>query len=96
MSDAVAGRLLDSTFTTPDGKKALSLGDLYDSLQGSIWSELKTGGDISLMRRNLQREHVLARNAANRGKPVALQIAKCAIVGDPNLPKIILKKRSWV
>ena len=58
MSDAVASRLLDSGFKTPDGKKALSLGDLYDALQASIWSELKTGGDIPLMRRNLQREHV--------------------------------------
>ena len=41
-----------------DPKKGLSLSDLYDNLQGSIWSDLKGTGDISLMRRNLQREHV--------------------------------------
>ena len=58
MSDAVATRLLDSSVKTGDAKKALSLSDLYDTLQGAIWSELKTGGDISLMRRNLQREYV--------------------------------------
>src|SRR5260221_8190980 len=58
MSDAIASRLLDSGMKTGDAKKALSLADLYDTLQGAIWSELKGTGDISLMRRNLQREHV--------------------------------------
>ncbi|HXF80245.1 MAG TPA: zinc-dependent metalloprotease [Usitatibacter sp.] len=58
MSDAVASRLLDSSVKVGDAKKYLSLSDLYDNLQGAIWSELKTGGDISLMRRNLQREYV--------------------------------------
>ncbi len=58
MSDAVAARLLDSSFKTGDAKKALSLSDLYDTLQNAIWSDLKGGGDITLMRRNLQREHV--------------------------------------
>ncbi len=58
MSDAVATRLLDSSLKMGDPKKGLSLSDLYDNLQGSIWSDLKGTGDISLMRRNLQREHV--------------------------------------
>ncbi|MEO5677383.1 MAG: zinc-dependent metalloprotease [Usitatibacter sp.] len=58
MSDAVATRLLDSSLKVGDAKKGLSLADLYDDLQGSIWSDLKGRGDISLMRRNLQREHV--------------------------------------
>jgi len=58
MSDAVANRLLDSSFKTADGKKALSLSDLYDGLQAAIWGDLKGGGDITLMRRNIQREHV--------------------------------------
>jgi len=58
MSDAVASRLLDSSVKIGDAKKYLSLSDLYDNLQGAIWSELRTGGDISLMRRNLQREYV--------------------------------------
>ena len=58
MSDATASRLLDSSLKTADARKALSLSELYDSLQASIWSDLKGTGDISLMRRNLQREHV--------------------------------------
>jgi hypothetical protein len=57
MSDAVASRLLDSGMKT-SGSKALSLAELYDGLQASIWSDLKGTGDINLMRRNLQREHV--------------------------------------
>ena len=33
-------------------------------MQGAIWSELRTGGDISGMRRNLQREHLKRISAA--------------------------------
>jgi hypothetical protein len=58
LSDPVAMRLLDSSVKTGDAKKALSLADLYDTLQAAIWSDLKGSGDISLMRRNLQREYV--------------------------------------
>src|SRR5258708_5566935 len=58
MSDAVANRLLDSSLKVGDARKALSLSDLYDALQAAIWSDLKGGGDITLMRRNLQREHI--------------------------------------
>jgi hypothetical protein len=58
MSDAVASRLLDGSFKASEGKKYLSLSDLYDNLQAAIWSDLKGTGDITLMRRNLQREHV--------------------------------------
>jgi hypothetical protein len=58
MSDAVANRLLDSSFKTADGKKALSLSELYDNVQAAIWGDLKVAGDIGLMRRNLQREHI--------------------------------------
>ncbi len=58
MSDAVALRLLDSGMKMSEGQKGLTLSDLYDTLQGSIWSDLKGPGDITLMRRNLQREHV--------------------------------------
>ncbi len=58
MSDAVAARLLDSSLKTGDPRKSLSLSDLYDTLQAAIWSDLKGAGDITLMRRNLQREHV--------------------------------------
>jgi hypothetical protein len=58
MGDATATRLLDSSLKIGDARKALSVADLYDTLQGAIWSDLKGTGDIPLMRRNLQREHV--------------------------------------
>lgn len=58
MSDAVAVRLLDSQEKVVDGKNVLALSELYETLQGAIWSELKNGKDIPSMRRNLQREHV--------------------------------------
>ena len=58
MSDPVAARLLDAQEKVADDKQLLSLGELYDALQETIWSELKTGHDIPRMRRNLQREHL--------------------------------------
>jgi hypothetical protein len=58
MSDAVAARLLDSSLKIGDSRRALSLSDLYDSLQNAIWSDLKGTGDINVMRRSLQREHM--------------------------------------
>ncbi|MGZ5100392.1 MAG: zinc-dependent metalloprotease [Usitatibacter sp.] len=79
MSDAVALRLLDSSMKVSEGRKGLSLSDLYDSLQAAIWSDLKGSGDISLMRRNLQREHVrrittmLTRAAASPADARSLQ-----------------------
>jgi len=36
----------------------MRLSEVYDTLQGAIWAELKTGQEITLMRRNLQRDHL--------------------------------------
>lgn len=58
MSDPVASRLLDAQEKVVDGKKLLSLSELYDALQDAIWSELKSGKEIPRLRRNLQREHL--------------------------------------
>jgi hypothetical protein len=58
LSDPVAARLLDSQEKVADRSKLLKLSDLYDTLQSSIWSELKSGRDITAMRRNLQRDHL--------------------------------------
>lgn len=58
MSDAVATRLIDSLEKLDDKRQVLSLDELYGSLQSSIWSELKSGKEISAARRNLQREHL--------------------------------------
>ena len=58
MSDGVAQRILDSEVKAADPRKALRLSELYTTLKDSIWSELKTGRDITPLRRNLQREHL--------------------------------------
>ena len=58
MADSVAARILDSQEKVSDPSKAIRLSEVYDTLQGAIWSELKTGQDISGMRRNLQRNHL--------------------------------------
>ena len=58
LSDPVAARLIDAPEKAPDPSKVLRLSELYDTLQSSIWSELKSGREISAMRRNLQREHL--------------------------------------
>ena len=58
LSDAVAARILDAPSKMKDAKQALALSELYDTLQASIWSELRAGGDIGPLRRNLQREHL--------------------------------------
>lgn len=59
MSPIVAQRLLNNAAKTDDPKHALKVSDLYATLHAAIWSELRTGRDITLFRRNLQREHAL-------------------------------------
>ncbi|HZI82375.1 MAG TPA: zinc-dependent metalloprotease, partial [Casimicrobiaceae bacterium] len=58
MSDAVATRIEEAAYREPGTGRSLRLSELYDTLQNAIWSELKTGRDISVFRRNLQREHL--------------------------------------
>lgn len=70
MADGVAARVLDSQDKVADPAKAMRLSEIYDTLQGAIWAELKTGQDISGMRRNLQRDH-LRRIANALVKPAA-------------------------
>ena len=58
MSAPVAERLIDSQGLAADPKEAFRLSELYETLQASIWSELRNGREITAMRRNLQREHL--------------------------------------
>jgi hypothetical protein len=74
MADDVAARLLSSQEKVADQSKVLKLSDMYDSVQGAIWSELKSGQEITSMRRNLQREH-LRRVADGLVRPSATQPA---------------------
>jgi hypothetical protein len=57
MTDTVAQRLLNNEAKAANPKEALRLSELYGTLHSAIWSELKTGRDITLFRRNLQRDH---------------------------------------
>jgi Met-zincin/Domain of unknown function (DUF5117) len=66
LSDAVARRLLDSETQTPKSSdkkplrktSSLHLSELYQRLDSAVWSELKQGGDIAAVRRELQKEHI--------------------------------------
>ncbi len=58
MSAPVAERLIDSQGIAANPKEAFTLTELYDTLQASIWSELKSGREITPMRRNLQRDYL--------------------------------------
>ncbi len=58
MSDTVAQRIIDSEVKLDDPSSGFRLSELYVSLHRSIWSELKTGQEITPLRRNLQREHL--------------------------------------
>jgi hypothetical protein len=69
MSDRVAQRITQTPSKLTKGD-ALPLSELYDTLQRSVWAELRSGGDISAARRALQREH-LRRVTASLIKPSA-------------------------
>ncbi len=58
MRDNVAARVINAPERMNDASKALSVAELYETLQKAVWSELSSGATISPMRRNLQREHV--------------------------------------
>ena len=58
MSAPIAQRLLNNAAKVDDPASALKLSELYGTLHRAVWSELKTGKDITLFRRNLQREYV--------------------------------------
>jgi hypothetical protein len=58
LSDTVLTRLLDSEVKVAKTDQALTLPELFATLRGSIWSELKTGASIPGPRRDLQREHL--------------------------------------
>jgi hypothetical protein len=93
MSDAVAARILDAPSKMTDAKQAFALSELYDTLQGAIWSELKGGGDINPLRRNLQREH-LRRIVNALTKPVATTPADARSLQRANAQQLLARIRS--
>ena len=58
LSDKVATRIEESAYRQTKSSEAFHLSELYDTLQSAVWSELKTGRDITPFRRNLQREYL--------------------------------------
>ncbi|MCX2861307.1 zinc-dependent metalloprotease [Paucibacter sp. PLA-PC-4] len=67
-----AQRLLDlPAYVAVEQRRGLiSLSEVYASLQGAIWSELKNGAEIDRLRRNLQREHLKrVQTLLTRGSP---------------------------
>ena len=55
-------RLVDNSVRTPKGDSPYTIGELFETLTGAIWSELGTGAqrprDVDSFRRNLQRSHL--------------------------------------
>ena len=67
-----ASRLLDLPLYVNGaaGNNIISLSEVYATLQGSVWSELKSGKEIDRLRRNLQREHLKrVQTLLTRGSP---------------------------
>ncbi|PTT77894.1 metallopeptidase [Pelomonas sp. HMWF004] len=60
MSPNTARRLIEqsSYLSEAQRKSAVSLSEVYATLQSAVFSELKTGGEIDRMRRSLQREYL--------------------------------------
>ena len=60
MSPNTARRLIDLGSYLPEGQRkgAISLSEMYATLQGAIFSEVKAGTEIDRMRRSLQREYL--------------------------------------
>jgi len=60
LSAGTATRLLDlPSYVAPAKRQGLiSLNEVYGTLQNAVWSELKSGAEITRLRRNLQREHL--------------------------------------
>ena len=93
LSDSVARRIVEGPLRFENDGVALSLGELYDSVQNAIWSELKTGGDISPLRRNLQREH-LKRLAGTLIRPSGSVHADARSLQRENARRLLVQLKS--
>ena len=84
LSAPTAKRLLElpGYLTDAQRKGSISLSEVYGTVQGAVWSELKGGGEIDRLRRNLQREHL---------KRVVTLLTK----GAPTLPPDALSLVRW-
>ena len=77
MGDTVAARLLDSSFKVGERQEGVPrCRSSTTRCSAAIWSDLKGGQDIPLIRRNLQREHVEARRG-RAAAPIGLDARRC-------------------
>ncbi len=60
LAAGTAQRLIELPNYLPEAQRqgAISLHELYTTVQGAVWAELKSGKAIDPLRRNLQREHL--------------------------------------
>jgi hypothetical protein len=58
MGPVVARRVQVNAEMAGKSSDALTLAELYSSLQSAIWSEARVGTEATMLRRNLQREHL--------------------------------------
>jgi hypothetical protein len=60
LDGGTARRLLELQNYLPEAQRkgSITLSEVLATVQGSVWSELKSGREIDAMRRNLQREHL--------------------------------------
>ncbi|TDP71306.1 zinc-dependent metalloprotease [Roseateles toxinivorans] len=74
LSPNTARRLLDLPgYVAPGERKGMiSLSEVYATVQGTVWSELKSGTEIDRIRRNLQREHLKRLQAVLTRAPASL------------------------
>jgi hypothetical protein len=71
LAAGTAQRLLELPYFLPEAQRkgAITLNEVYTTLQSAVWTELQRGSEIDPLRRNLQREHLrrvqglLTRNA---------------------------------
>jgi hypothetical protein len=71
MGPVVAKRVLVNAELAGAKGDALTLAELYGSIQRAIWDEARRGVDADTMRRNLQREHLRRMTAALLGSSAA-------------------------
>lgn len=66
LAPGTAQRLIElpNYLTAAERRGAMSLNEMYTTVQGAVWAELKSGKAIAPLRRSLQREHLKRVQAA--------------------------------
>jgi hypothetical protein len=82
-------RVLDNELRFAPGEKPFRMVDLFSGLSASIWSELDGGGEITSLRRNLQREHLnqLIRLTLRTGAPTGIDLVGFGAPPATRLPE---------